>query len=356
MLRAIIVDDERLPIKQLERILNNFEDIEIVAVSMKPFEAVDIIKEKSPDIVFLDIEMPRINGIELADMIMVNNPETEIIFVTAYSQYALEAFDVCAIGYLLKPVKKEQLKKVIEHIRKRRNIKVLDNSHKLLSEEIIIQCFGKVDIIKNGISMNIQWRTAKLKELFAYYVQNRKKEIHRKELLEVLWGDMEYDKALVNLNTYNYQLKKQLNKDFKDNITVQYRNDYYKLNINNVMCDIDIFEDKIQKNIEVTAENINEFRDFFERYNHNYFEGIQGNWAQDERYIIEKTYSKQVIKLLKYLFEAHEYIQCIKYCKEFIAKDELDEQVWNILLDSLKAIGDIEVFKKDLKIMKKIFS
>ncbi len=354
MLKTIIIDDERLPIKQLERNLKDFEFIEIVDTFTKPLQALEAIKEKSPDLIFLDIEMPRVNGLELAQKIMDYNSKIEIVFVTAYNQYALEAFEVCAMGYLLKPIKKEQLEKVLNHIQNRHNPIQLECKSVEKNQEIIIQSLGKLDIIKNGTPMNIKWRTAKIKELFAYYVHNRKREIHRNELLEILWGDMEYERALVNLNTSNYQLKKQLENNVDKAITIQYQKDYYRLNLDNVTCDIDIFQDQISK--DITPQNSKYFQNLLEKYKGTYFENVQGIWFQDEQYIIEKIYHEQSIKLLTYLFETQEYISCIKYCKQIITKDELNEQVWNILLHSLKSIGDQQVYQKELKNMKRIFN
>ena len=109
---AIIVDDEISNIKGLQKkVTNLFPEITIIATHQKPEEAIISIEKNKPDILFLDVEMPRINGFELLSKLREIN--FEIIFVTAFSEYAIEAFKNCAIGYILKPIDNDDLIKSI---------------------------------------------------------------------------------------------------------------------------------------------------------------------------------------------------------------------------------------------------
>jgi two-component system LytT family response regulator len=120
MQKAIIIDDEELARITLQSFLENFvDDVEVVASCSNVPEGVMAINKLNPDIVFLDIEMPQYNGFELPAFFKEIN--FEIIFVTAYSQYAIRAFEVSAIDYLLKPVEIESLKKAVEKAKLKRN-------------------------------------------------------------------------------------------------------------------------------------------------------------------------------------------------------------------------------------------
>ena len=117
-LRSIIVDDEPLARKLLRSMLTEHEDIEIIAEFGDGEEAVEGIRREGPDLVFLDVQMPRKTGIDvLRDL--GRERDTEVVFVTAYDQYALHAFEANAVDYLLKPFDDERLAETLDRVRAR---------------------------------------------------------------------------------------------------------------------------------------------------------------------------------------------------------------------------------------------
>lgn len=120
MLKAIIVDDEILAINLLEAMLEDNGAIDIIGKFLNPLEAIANIPTLKPDILFLDIEMAEMSGIDFASKIENLTPILDIVFVTAYEHYAIEAFSVQAIDYILKPIEKARLMKTIERISLRR--------------------------------------------------------------------------------------------------------------------------------------------------------------------------------------------------------------------------------------------
>jgi two-component system, LytTR family, response regulator len=111
--RALIIDDERLARQELKNLLSDFPDIEIVGEAENADEAEKQIDALKPDILFLDIQMPGKNGFDLINDL---DRSPEIIFVSAYDEYALRAFEVNALDYLLKPVQPERLKEALSKI------------------------------------------------------------------------------------------------------------------------------------------------------------------------------------------------------------------------------------------------
>lgn len=111
------MDDERLARQEIKSLLSQFSDIEVVGESGNATEALDMIDKENPDLIFLDIQMPGKNGFELLDDIEGSAPE--VIFVTAYDEYALKAFEVNALDYLMKPVDETRLSDALDKIRKR---------------------------------------------------------------------------------------------------------------------------------------------------------------------------------------------------------------------------------------------
>ena len=113
-MRVIIVDDEDLARALVREFLRGHADIEIVAECANGFEAVKAIAELAPDLVFLDIQMPKLNGFEVVELA---GRKARYIFVTAYDQYALKAFEIHAIDYLLKPFSQQRLDEALAHAR-----------------------------------------------------------------------------------------------------------------------------------------------------------------------------------------------------------------------------------------------
>ena len=123
-MRAIIVDDERLARNELNRLLDRFPEIDVVGEASNGETAIKKIEELTPDLVFLDIQMPGMTGFEVLEHLSV---VPNIIFITAYDEYALKAFEVNALDYVLKPVELSRLEKAIK--------KVLLNSETSTSQE-----------------------------------------------------------------------------------------------------------------------------------------------------------------------------------------------------------------------------
>lgn len=123
MLRAILVDDEVAAIRSLELLLSQVcSDVEVVAVARSGEEALDVVKHFNPDVVFLDIEMPKGSGFDF----LQSYPDRtfDVIFITAYNQYAIKAFRFSAVDYILKPIDIDELERAVGKVRENRKAKM----------------------------------------------------------------------------------------------------------------------------------------------------------------------------------------------------------------------------------------
>ena len=116
MLRTIIVDDEELARQVLRELLSANKEIEIVAECRNGLEAVKAVAQHKPALLFLDVQMPKLTGFDVLELI---GSDVQVIFVTAYDEYAMKAFEVHAVDYLLKPVGKERLAASLQRVKKR---------------------------------------------------------------------------------------------------------------------------------------------------------------------------------------------------------------------------------------------
>lgn len=163
---ALIIDDEPLAREKIRRLLRSENDIEIIGEAMSGAEAVELIESRKPDLVFLDIQMPEMNGFEVLQTIE-NKKMPAVIFVTAYDKYAIKAFEIHALDYLLKPFDSERLQSALNRVREylqARHHGTLDE--KLLSllsdlkaekdfpERLVLKTAGRVFFIK---TTDIDW-------------------------------------------------------------------------------------------------------------------------------------------------------------------------------------------------------
>ena len=183
---AICVDDEPLVLQltlSLFRDLPGFDEVEGFAGAL---EALDWLENHTPDVALLDIDMPGMNGLELAARIRDMHPDTAIIFLTGYSEYALEAFQLHASGYLMKPINREKLAAEVEY--------AISGKKRSKSSNIFAKTFGNFDILVDG--RPLFFKRSKSKELLAYLVDRHGGNVSRPEAFAVLWEDAFYDRAM----------------------------------------------------------------------------------------------------------------------------------------------------------------
>ena len=115
-LRTLVVDDEELARQVMRELLRAHNEIEVIAECRNGLEAVKAVSEHKPDLLFLDVQMPKLTGFDVLELI---GPSVPVIFVTAYDEYAMKAFEVHAVDYLLKPVGKERLAAALQRVKSR---------------------------------------------------------------------------------------------------------------------------------------------------------------------------------------------------------------------------------------------
>ncbi len=150
MLRALIVDDEELARRGLEIRLAHFADIEVCGQARNGREALAAVREHAPDLLFLDVQMPGMDGFEVLRRLS-GSAMPEIIFVTAYDEFALKAFEANALDYLLKPINDERLHEAIERARRHSDEK-LANEHRNKLLKFVCELTGRELTLESALA------------------------------------------------------------------------------------------------------------------------------------------------------------------------------------------------------------
>ncbi|SFD05298.1 response regulator [Butyrivibrio sp. YAB3001] len=192
-MKAICVDDEELILLRTASLLkktNKFDEVE-------PFtdvrEALGYLDSSKVDIALLDIDMPEMGGLELAANMKQKCPGIKIIFLTGYSEYAVDAYAMHATGYLLKPVSYEKLLSEIEYALGTDAGSEGAGSAEPISPRVKVETFGFFNVLVDG--KLVTFKRSKAKELLACLIDRRGQFISRKDLFYILWEDDDYDRA-----------------------------------------------------------------------------------------------------------------------------------------------------------------
>jgi len=190
MIRAIVVDNEYYALQEISELIKKTGFIKVEKTYENPLEALKEVETLLPQIAFLDIEMPEMDGILLAEKLLEKKPDIYVVFVTAYNKYAVQAFEINALDYVLKPIDYERFKKTLERIKKS------FNHEPVLEKQLTIQikCFNQLEVLKNGIP--VKWGRSKAEELFAYLLMNHGIRVHKEAIIEDLWPDYPPQKSL----------------------------------------------------------------------------------------------------------------------------------------------------------------
>src|SRR5262244_288320 len=150
-LRVLIVDDEELARFVVRELVEAHGGIEVVAECVNGFEAVKAVAEHKPDLLFLDVQMPKLTGFDVLELIEDN---VAVIFVTAYDEYAMKAFDVHAVDYLLKPVGRERFESALERAKSRIGEK-MPRAEQLAAASRPPQQFLERIVVKDGAKVTL---------------------------------------------------------------------------------------------------------------------------------------------------------------------------------------------------------
>lgn len=251
MIRTIVVDDEWY---NLEEICSLVEQTGCMSVNARCRNGEEALRETvrvRPQAAFIDIEMPGMDGLTLAENLLELDPQIKIVFITGWNQYAVAAFELNALDYIMKPVNQARFEKMVQRLQN--EINWIQPPQK---RAIQIQCFGQYQVTADGAQ--VVWQRAKAQELFAFLLLNHDNFVHKDVILENLWPNCERSKSLPILQTSVCKIR-NIFSSAKDEIKLTYANSQYGLFLSDVDFDLLTVENAIhgfRKNNAKTFESL----------------------------------------------------------------------------------------------------
>lgn len=240
MIHTIVVDDEWY---SLTEICDLAEKTGFMSVEGRFQNGADALREADrihPQAAFIDIEMPEMDGLTLAEKLLENDPEMKIVFITGWNKYAVAAFELNALDYIMKPVNRARFEKMAQRLQAELSVKEPDGK-----AAPVICCFGKFEVLQNGVP--VVWQRTKAEELFALLVLNANAYVGKDVILENLWPYYGRAKSLPILQTSVCKIRNVLS-ECRESIRLTYADGSYGLFLfPDVACDYLAVKDAVRQ-------------------------------------------------------------------------------------------------------------
>lgn len=349
-MKAILIDDEKPALQHLERLLLKDGRLEITGKYTSARRGLEHLEHEKADVVFLDIGMPEMNGLEAGEYIAGMDRNTRIVYITAYSEYAIEAFELNAADYLLKPVTSQRLSKTLERLEIRREqneapVETLPEPAAAV-KQLSILCFKRLEFIDSTEpGRKMQWRTSKAQEVFALLLHNRGQWILKDTIVDWVWPEFQPEKAVTNLHTTVYHIRKLL-KAWDMEVQVEFSQERYRLTKENVLLDLEEFEQGYCSTpVESEAEWARR-EEVLGLYRGDYLEEHHYDWAETRSKELQIRFIRMSLHSAEYELSSGRPRQALDRLLVLQAADPYSDQICRLVLRSYADLGDFIGFRK----------
>jgi len=341
MIQAIVIDDEEIALDVMDIVLQEVGGVTVIGKFQLVSEAIAQSEGMQPDLIFLDIEMPETNGLAAAAALLAVFPDADIVYVTAHHQYAVDAFDTKAIGYLLKPVAKHRLVTTLERhaeLREKAAQRAGNLTHgrdriespepssptlslKLLESMELYDAEGRL----------ITWRTKKAKEMFGYLWHHGGTPVYRYRILEHLWPDLDAERAQALFHTTMYYVRNTLKQAGCPEM-IGFGDERYWMRTDEVACDVTRLEELIGG-----GRRASHAEELLSLYRGDYFETENYGWANSRRYELRAAVTRHIET-----WAEHELDASLKerLLRKLLELQPYQEKYYDLLALHLTFLGD----------------
>ncbi len=320
-MRILVVEDEPNTLEELTDCIHAYDAGLQVDACGNPLLALKTCESVSYDAALLDIQMPEMTGLDLADRLSAISPGISIVFVSAYNNYAAEAFEINAVDYILKPIRQERLHKALDKICKEESKKQKPAS---VPSNLKIQAFGKM-IVSSETDI-LKWKRHKSPEIFAYLLHNHGTPVHKEKLCEMMWPEYDPQKALTYLQTIMYQLRKNIAEISENGILIEYADHCYRLRLDGVQYDVDIFLDAFEDAFRQAPTSLELLLKAEQCYTGSYFEEEGWIWAMGKQQLLAKKYQRVLESIIRIDMSRQNSEDALYYMKKWAALDVYQNQ------------------------------
>lgn len=339
-MKAILVDDEPTMHLILRKMLAKLPEIQVAGAFTDTGAAEAYLRQnRDVGLAFVDISMPGESGLSFAAAMNAAGSPVQIVFVTSHKEYALDAYELSVLDYLVKPVTQERLQRTVQRALKAENRMLPQKAPATLeADKTVVTLLG--DVVVSNAAGRIKWISRKCAELFAYLLLHRGRRIPRSRLISDIFGGMEHEQALKYLNTSIYQLRKSLEPlGLRD--AVRSENDGYALELAaDSAIDCAEFEAQANRLSTITPDNAELAQRIERSYTGDLFGDRAYVWAVHETERYAELYASLAVRLVEAYLSMGNATAAISLLMKLNQRNPLDESVVRLLMLARAQIGD----------------
>ncbi|MCI3923542.1 response regulator [Paenibacillus sp. TRM 82003] len=354
-MKVILVDDEKAMHLIMSRMLAKLSGIEVVGAFQNTAAASAFLEQQTAHLAFVDIHMPQEDGMRFAERMAESYPRLHIVFVTSHKEYAMDAFDILALDYIVKPVSLERLGKTV-----RRALALHHYANPSLDEpvehRVAVYGMGGLEVRSAQGSM-VKWRSRKSAELFAYLLLHHGRMVSRAKLTADVFHGMPQKNAETYLNTAVYQLRKSLEPHDMKSLVLSDQ-DHYGMVLADVTIDFMDFEEKVKGFAAIDETNLEEALATEALYAGDLFGERGFLWALHDRERLAERYASFAKRLAKAIVQRQPGDPAaVRLLQKLRNANDLDEETVCLLFEVHTARRDraalTELYGQHLNILRK---
>lgn len=358
---VILIDDEKSMLLLTKKMLSKIEGVRLLGMFQRILDAEEFIRHNSVDIAFIDINMPEESGLDFVrrNEAILDAWHTAVVFLTAHRDYALEAFDVHAFDYIVKPVVKQRLESAIDNVRNRRGFSRLPENPPQGTElesvfefesarvqrqypryKLFVNGFGGIGA-KDPSGELVRFGSSKSVELFAYLLSKRGRWTSKWNILEDVFCGMLTKNAEGYLNTTVYKLRKALGAvDGSMKSCIVFTDEGYSIDVDAMYVDFFQFENCVKGYASITWENYEAALEVETLFSGELFGDKGYQWSYIERDRLLQIYVAYVKKIAAFMIDSNMAKRAISLLIKAESFQEFDEEIQLQLMQAYIALQD----------------
>lgn len=336
-MKVLIVDDEPAMLLAMKRMLSKMEGVELVGSLRNAAEALDFVQDGNVDLAFLDIKIGADSGLELAQSLRSLCADVDIVFTTSHTEFAMHAYDVYPLDYMVKPISPKRLAQTIARAAIRHHA-ISEDAGGHAPNRLTVRGLGCFEASSKQAG-TVKWISKKSMEVFAYLLVNRGRSTAKTRILDDIFPEMPLKNAEAYLNTAVYQLRKALSlHGFKE--LVLSTQEQYRVDLDQVDVDFIQYEQAIEELSDIDAANEETALGLEQQFAGGLFEDKSYMWATVERERLAIMYESLAKRLTKWLLARKRYREAVQIARRLVSRNEFDEESSLLLMTIYGAMGD----------------
>lgn len=345
-MKVILIDDEKSMLLIMKKMLSKISGIVLEGYFQNTRDAYSYLKKNKVDMAFVDISMPDENGLSFVKRITEEYEDILITFLTCHKEYALEAFEVHAFDYIVKPITQTRLENVISRANKR----LLGSTPKKANMEKIflsIYCLGGFDV-RDSYDKTVFFSSSKSAELIAYLAMKKGRFVSKWSIMEDIFQGMPRHNAETYLNTTVYKLRKAL-EPYGMKSAIISANESYRIYMTNIYVDYLDFERNVNSYFSFNKENIEMALKVEKLFVGELFADKDYIWSVYDKQRFFEIYWSFGKRLVNYLVEIRQFTVVLNLLKKMMYIYDLDEEINSQLMKVYAILGDVVALKAHYK-------